>query len=294
MKHIKLFILVMICNLHIHAQQNYFVSTTDSLKVFLFRASSDGDYKKMSEINIELNSRKNEIGKILELDSAMKQYVNNGNYAEAAKVKDQKKILESSFEKKEQLRDLINTLVRNQDYESASRYKDELLQLRTDKSNTLDNRDKNNPAFFIPQNTPIVKESTTPNNSVQTVAPPSTTSTKEDDFDGILYYNYVSGIPLGIKYFNDGMVYTVGYGNNEYASAILRTDIGHRGAGGFYAEIGLLTYNVNSTIDANDTDLHFIIDWEFGYAEKFGGIGLLVGLHVVEFNSAQISLGIGF
>ena len=78
-----------------------------------------------------------------------------------------------------------------------------------------------------------------------------------------------------------------------YADFILRTDYGIQSSFGLYLEGGLLSYTVNEKFDKSG-DFKFAFDWEIGYAEKIGDIGFLIGMHVVQLNSVQLSLGIGF
>lgn len=302
---IKKFLLisfVLCCINFVNAQNSYITQTTDSLQKLLKVAVSKSEYTLAADIKSELTFRQNEEIKIIELETTLVQKVKEEDFANAAIIDTQLKKLKTDFSKKNELRDSIKTALIKQNYASAADYKNELLLFyKTNLNNKPYTSETTNevPIKQAPQiekpkeSFPLLSMPKPKNNTNITPINKPITNIAAVPFEAF-FYNYVySDLILGFKYFKNKTVYTGAYGYNAYADFILRSNFGTRFNNGIYIEGGALCYTIDKKFD--DTgDFYYAFDWEFGYAEKINGIGLLLGLHVVQFNSAQLSIGIGF
>lgn len=293
-----------------NAQNSYITQTTDSLQKLLKVAVSKSEYNLAADIKSELTFRQNEEIKIKELETTLVQKVKEEDFANAAIIDAQLKKLKTDFSKKRELRESIKSALIKQNYTDAAFYKNELqLYYPANLNNKpyISETTNDAPIKQAPQTKKPIKavngnlldslqffsmqKQKNNTNSTPTNKPiPNLAAVPFEAF----FYNYVySDLILGFKYFSNNTVYTGAYGYNAYADFILRSNFGARFNNGIYIEGGALCYTIDEKFD--DTgDYYFAFDWEFGYAEKINGVGLLLGLHVVQFNSAQFSLGIGF
>ena len=289
----------------VNAQNSYITQTTDSLQKLLKVAVSKSEYNLAADIKSELTFRQNEEIKIKELETILVQKVKEEDFANAAIIDAQLKKLKTDISKKRELRESIKTALIKQNYTDAAFYKNELqlyypanLNNKPSISETTNEApQKEKPKKTVNEN-PLESFSLLPiptqkNNTNLTPTNKPISNLAAVPFEAF-FYNYVySDLILGFKYFKNNTVYTGAYGYNEFADFILRSNFGARFNNGIYIEGGALCYTIDEKYD--DTgDYYFAFDWEFGYAEKINGVGLLLGLHVVQFNSAQLSLGIGF
>lgn len=271
-------------------QSPYLVLTNDSLQKLLNKYASSTNYQKAAEVKKEKESRDFELRTIKELEKEKEIYLTKSDYSKVAEIDLKLKKLKFEADKKVKLRNSIKEALKKENYQEAAKYKEELIDLINPKD--------------TPKSVDIEKEtnqnSTTPSQSITNLIQRTSNKIQKLDsnskikFSAILY-NYVSGLPIGFKYMSENnTIYTIGFGSNDYADFILRTDIGNRTNFGLYYEIGALTYTIDSKYDKSDNDIHFAYDWELGYADKYGSLAFSCGLHFVQFNSMQFSLGIGF
>ncbi len=297
---------VLCCINFVNAQNSYITQTTDSLQKLLKVAVSKSEYSLAADVKSELTSRQNEEIKIKELEATLVQKVKEEDFANAAIIDAQLKKLKADFSKKTELRESIKLALIKQNYSDAALLKKELqLYYSTNLNNkpyspetTSEAPQKQAPQKKTINQNPLenyllLSKPAQKNNTNLHPANKPITSLVVVPFEAF-YYNYVySDLFLGFKYFKDNIVYTGAYGSNAFADFILRSNMGVRFNNGIYIEGGVLGYTINEKFDKSG-DFCYAFDWEFGYAEKINGIGLLLGLHVVQLNSAQFSIGIGF
>lgn len=258
-------------------QTNYSIASLENLHKLKADAVKENDFTKAAEIKQEIDIREAEQKKINELQIELDKKVKQEDFDGAAVIKEQLKVLKDKKDRKEELRKQIATAVENNDFESAAKYKAELSSLTS--QNNQEKKSTANPA-----SKGDTYSNTSPPSTIAQKDKIETTTNPKIKTTGI-FYNYVSGLPIGFKFFERGTVLSLGYGENDYAGEIIRLNCGieHKG---IYGEVGVLAYD--------DFD-SYAFDWEVGYVARFGSFGLLAGLHGVQaFSSVQLSGGIGW
>ena len=296
-KKILLLGFVFCCFNRVNAQNSFITQTTDSLQKLLKIAVSKSEYALAADVKSELTFRQNEELKIKELETTLVQKVKEEDFANAAIIDAQLKKLKADISRKKELRELIKTALSKQNYTDAAMYKKELQLYYTNSkpypsssSNETPTKQETQAKKPIESNPFLSMQKKDPN-LTNTKKP--VTYTEAVPFEAF-FYNYVySDLVLGFKYFGNNILYTGAFGYNAYSDFILRSNFGTRFNNGIYVEGGVLLYTIDEKFD-DSGEYYYAFDWEFGYADKINGVGLLVGLHVVQLNSAQISLGIGF